>query len=217
MLRARVLDFKGSWVKYLPLVEFPYNYSYQASIGMAPYEALYGRKCRTLICWDEVGERKLSNVELIEVSTKKIQVIKERLKVAQNHQKSYADTRQKDLEFEVDDMVFLKVSPWKGVIRFQKSGKLNPRYIDPFRILERIRPVAYRLELPSELSRIHNVFHVSMLRKYISDPSHVLEAPPIELKEDLTFEVQPVAIVDQEIKQLRIKLFSWSKFYGGVM
>ena len=110
------------------------------------------------------------------------------------------------LEFEVDDMVFLKVTPWKEVIRFQTRGKLNPRYIGPFRILERIGLVAYRLELSLELSRIHNVFHVSMLRKYISDPSHVLEAPPIEFKEDLSFEVQPVAVVDQEIKQLRNKV-----------
>ena len=97
-------------------------------------------------------------------------------------------------------MVFLKVAPWKGIIRFQKKGKLNLRYNGPFRILERIGQVAYRLELPPELSWIHNVFHVSMLRKYISDPSHVLEAPPIEMKKDLSFEVQPVAIVDQEMK-----------------
>ena len=119
-------------------------------------------------------KRKLSSEELIKVSTEKIQIIRERLKVTQDRQKSYVDTRQKDLEFEMDDLVFLKVAPWKGVIRFQKRGKLNPRYIGPFRILEMIGPVAYRLELPSKLSRIHNVFHVSMLRKYISDPSYIL-------------------------------------------
>ena len=107
--------------------------------------------------------------------------------------------------------MFFKVALWKGIIRFQKRGKLNPRYIGPFRILERIGPVAYRLELPPKLSRIHNVFHVSMLRKYISDPSHVLEAPPIELKEDLFFEVQPVAIVDQKMKQLRSKIIPMVK------
>ena len=111
-----------------------------------------------------MGERKLISEEIIKVSIEKIQIVKERLKVAQDRQKSYADTRQKDLEFEVDDMMFLKVAPWKGVIRFQKRGKLNPRYIGPFRILERIGPVAYRLELPSELRRILNVFHISMLR-----------------------------------------------------
>ena len=121
MLRACVLDFKGGWAKYLPLAEFAYNNSYQASIGIASYEALYGRKCRTPICWNEVGERKLNSEELIKVSTKKIQVLRERVKVAQDHQKSYADTRRKDLEFEVDDMVFLNVAHWKGVIRFRKE------------------------------------------------------------------------------------------------
>ena len=116
MLRAYVLDFKRSQVKYLPLVEFAYNNNYQASTGMAPYEALYGRKCRTPICQDEVSEQKLSSEELIKVTTKKIQVIRERLKTAQDRQKSYANTRLKDLEFKVDDMVYLKVAPWKRVI-----------------------------------------------------------------------------------------------------
>ena len=111
-----MLEFKDYWVKHLSLVEFAYNNNYQASIGMAPYEALYGRKCKTLICWNEVGERKFNSEELIKVSTEKIQVVRERLKVAQDRQKSYTDTRRKDLEFEVDDMVFLKVGPWKGVI-----------------------------------------------------------------------------------------------------
>ena len=138
MLRACVLEFKEDWVKYLSLVEFAYNNSYQTSIGMAPFEALYGRKCRTPICWNEVGERKINNLELIEVSSEKIRIIRERLKVAQARQKSYADVRRKELEFEVDDMVFLKVAPWKRVIQFQKRGKLNPRYIGPFRIIERI-------------------------------------------------------------------------------
>ena len=114
-------------------------------------------------------------------------------------------------EFEVNDMVFLKVAPWKEVIRFQKRGKLNPRYIGPFRILERIGPVAYRLKLPPELSRIHNVYHVSMLKKYVPDPSRILEVSSVELGEDLSFEVQPVAIVDQEMKQLRSKVIPMVK------
>ena len=107
--------------------------------------------------------------------------------------------------------MFLKVARWKGVIRFQKREKLNPRYIGPFRIIERIGPVAYRLKLPLKMGRIHNVFHVSMLRKYLSDPSHVLEAPPIELNEDFSFEVQLVGIVDQRIKELRNKTISMVK------
>ena len=110
-------------MKYMSLAEFAYNNSYQASIGMAPYEALYGRKCRTPLCQDEVRERKLSNEELIEVTTKEIQVIKERLKIAQDRQKSYADTRWKDLKFEVDDMMFLKVAPRKGSYSISKERK----------------------------------------------------------------------------------------------
>ena len=123
--------------------------------------------------------------------------------MAQDRQKSYADNRRKELPFEVDNLVFLKVAPWKGVIQFQKRRKLNSMYIGPFRIIEKIGPVAYRLELPSELSRIHNVFHISMLKKYVLDLSHILEALSFELNEDLSFKVQPVGIVDQEIKELR--------------
>ena len=113
MLRACILDFKESWVKYLSLVKFAYNNNYQASIKMAPFEALYGRKCRTLVCWDKVGERKINDMELIEISFEKIRIVRERLKVAQDRQKSYADNRRKELEFEVDDMMFLKVAHWK--------------------------------------------------------------------------------------------------------
>ena len=133
------------------------------------------------------------------------------MKIAQDRKKSYVDSRRRDLEFEVGDMVFLKVVPWKGLIRFQKRGKLNPRYIGLFRILERIGLIAYRLELPRHLERIHDVFHVSMLRKYISNPSHVVEASPVELREDLSFKVQPVGIMDQRMKELRNKVIPMVK------
>ena len=117
----------------------------------------------------------------------------------------------RDLEFEVEDQVFLKLSPWKGVVRFEKKGKLNPRYIGPFEIVERIGPVAYRLDLPEELSRVYNVFHISMLRKYILDPSQVLEALEIELRDDLSYEEQPVQILGREEKELRNKTISLVK------
>ncbi|KAI5332728.1 hypothetical protein L3X38_022857 [Prunus dulcis] len=123
--------------------------------------------------------------------------------MAQDRQKNYADNRRKDLQFEVGDWVFLKLSPWKGVVRFGRRGKLSPRYIGPYEIVERVGPVAYRLALPSDLSRLHDVFHVSMLRKYISDPSHVLEEQPIELQEDLTYVEQPVQILDWMMQVLR--------------
>ncbi|PRQ42384.1 putative nucleotidyltransferase, Ribonuclease H [Rosa chinensis] len=206
MLRACSLQFKGSWDKHLALMEFAYNNSYHSSIGMAPYEALYGKQCRTPLCWDEVGERQLIGPEIIEITTDKVKVIRERLKTAQSRQKSYADKHRKHLEFQVGDWVFLKLSPWKGVVRFGKRGKLSPRYIGPYEIVERIGLVAYRLALPPQLSQVHDVFHVSMLRKYITDPSHVLPAQPITLTEDLTYEEEPVQILDRREQVLRSKV-----------
>ena len=187
MLRACVIEFKGSWDTHLSLMEFAYNNSYQSSIDMAPFEALYGRKCRTPVCWDEVGERRLIGPELVQVTLNKIQIVRDRLKIARDRQKSYADKRRRDLQFKVDDWVFLKVSPWKGVLRFGRRGKLRPRYIGPCEIIARVGPVAYKLDLPPELFKVHNVFHVSMLRKYIPDPSHVLRDQPVELKDNLTY------------------------------
>jgi hypothetical protein len=139
---------KGNWDDHLPLIEFAYNNSYHSSIQMAPYEALYGRKCRSPICWEEVGERKLLGPELVQMSTEKIKLIREWLKTAQSRQKSYADRRRRDLEFHIGDFVFLKVSPFSGVKRFEKKGKLSPRFVGPFEILEMIGTVAYRIALP---------------------------------------------------------------------
>uniref|UniRef100_A0A2N9HRA9 RNA-directed DNA polymerase n=1 Tax=Fagus sylvatica TaxID=28930 RepID=A0A2N9HRA9_FAGSY len=205
MLRACVLDLKGSWANHLCLVEFAYNNSFQSSIGMAPYEALYGRKCRSPICWDEVGVRKILGPEIIQRTCEKVDLIRERLRTAQSRQKSYADKRRKDLEFEVGDMVFLRVAPMKGVMRFGKKGKLSPRFVGPFEILERIGPVAYRLALPPALSGIHNVFHVSMLRKYIPEPSHVLSYDQLQIKDDLSYEEVPIEILDRKEHMLRTK------------
>ncbi|GJW03929.1 putative reverse transcriptase domain-containing protein [Tanacetum coccineum] len=129
MLRACVLDFGGSWDVHLPLVEFSYNNSYHSSVRCAPFEALYGRKCRSPIMWAEVRQAQLIGPELVQETTKKISQIKDRLKAARDHQKSYADKRRKPLEFSVGDYVLLKVSPWKGVVRFRKKGKLAPRFV----------------------------------------------------------------------------------------
>lgn len=134
MLRACVLEFQGTWDEYLPLAEFAYNNSYQASIQMAPYEALYGRKCRSPPCWDEIGERKIIGPDLIQETEQKIQIIRERLRVAQSRQKSYADNRRRDLQFEVGDWVYIKASPMKGIKRFRQGKKLSPRYVGPFQI-----------------------------------------------------------------------------------
>ncbi|GKE02329.1 hypothetical protein Tco_1390312 [Tanacetum coccineum] len=133
------------------------NNSYHTSIKVAPFEALYGRKCRSLICWAEVRDSQLTCLEIVHKTTEKIIQIKSRIQAARDRQKSYADARHKPLEFQVGDMVMLKVSPWKGVIRFRKRGKLNPRYIGPFIILAKVGTVAYRLELSKQLSRVHDM------------------------------------------------------------
>ncbi|KAL0544353.1 hypothetical protein IC582_019467 [Cucumis melo] len=205
MLRACALEFPGSWDSHLHLMEFAYNNSYQATIGMAPFEALYGKCCRSPVCWEEVGEQRLMGPELVQSTNEAIQKIRSRMHTAQSRQKSYADVRRKDLEFEVGDKVFLKVAPMRGVLRFEKRGKLSPRFVGPFEILERIGPVAYRLALPPSLSTVHDVFHVSMLRKYVSDPSHVVDYEPLEIDENLSYVEQPVEVLAREVKTLRNK------------
>ena len=137
-LKACALDFEGKWDAYLPLVEFAYNNNHQATIGMPPFEALYGRKCRSSLHWDEVGERQqvLLGPEILHQAAEKVQVIRQRMKAAQDRYKSYADKRRRPLEFQVGDHVFLKVLPTKGVVCFGVRGKLNPRYIGPYEVLE---------------------------------------------------------------------------------
>ena len=206
MLRACILDFGGSWEDYLHLVEFSYNNSYQASIGMAPYEALYGRPCRSPICWVESGDQIILGPELIKEASEKVLVIQNRMKEAQNRQKSYADKRRRPLEFAEGDAVFVKISPMKGTVRFGKLGKLAPRYIGPFEILERIGTLAYKVKLPEKLNGVHNVFHVSQLRKSIRNQSDVIEPEiqkELEIEPNLTVIRNPVKIVDKEEKELR--------------
>ncbi|GJT48758.1 reverse transcriptase domain-containing protein [Tanacetum coccineum] len=177
MLRACVIDFGGSWNIHLPLAEFSYNNSYHSSIRYAPFEALYGRKYRSPVL--------------------------DRLKAARDRQKSYADNRRKPLEFQVGDHVMLKVSPWKGVVRFGKKGKLAPRFVVPFEIVERIGSVAYRLRLPKELSSVYDTFHVSNLKKCLADAN--LHVPLNEIKVDktLSFLEEPLEIMDREVKTLK--------------
>jgi hypothetical protein len=205
MLRLCVLDFKGNWINFLPLVEFAYNNSFQATIGMAPYEALYGRKCRSPLYWDEVGEKQLLGPEIVQDTKDKIALIRKRMLTAQSRQKSYADQHRRKLEFKVGDQVFLKVSPMKGVFRFDKKGKLSPRYVGPFEVNEIVGPVAYRVALPPELAGVHDVFHVSTLRKHIPDPSQVVNFKPLRVQENLTYEEMPIQIMDRKEKQLRAK------------
>ncbi|GJW22931.1 hypothetical protein Tco_0033553 [Tanacetum coccineum] len=203
MLRACVIDFGKGWDRHLPLIEFSYNNSYHTSIKAAPFEALYGRKCRSPVCWAEVGDAQLTGPEIVRETTEKIIQIKHRLQASRDRQKCYADKRRKPLEFQVGDKVMLKVSPWKGVIRFGKRGKLNPRYIGPFKILAKVGTVAYRLELPEKLSRVHSTFHVSNLKKCLSDEPLAIPLDEIHIDEKLNFIEEPVEIMDREVKRLK--------------
>ena len=200
-----ILDHKGSWKKQLPLVEFSYNNSYQASIQMAPYEALYGRPCRSPICWTEVGDSYIIGPDLIRHTFKKVSLIRQRLLAVQSRHKSYANVRRRPLEFEVGDHVFLKVMPKRGVVRFGKRGKLSPRFIMPFEILKRVGTVAYWLDLPPNMSGVHEVFHVSILRRYTPDPAHVVDWGEIEVDTDGTIEEGPMCIMDSRDQVLRSK------------
>ncbi|KAK8980504.1 hypothetical protein V6N11_081971 [Hibiscus sabdariffa] len=176
-LRACVIEFYKSWEKSIPLVESAYNNSYQTSIKMAPFEALYGRRCKTPLCWLELGESKSLGPKVLRENEERVAFIHDRLKATFDRQKAY----------------------------FGKKGKLSPRFIGPFEIIEVVGPVAYRLALPPEFSKIHNVFHVSMLRKYRYDPSYVLKPDDMELYPNLSYEEEPVQILACEVKRLRNK------------
>nr|GFA77171.1 putative reverse transcriptase domain-containing protein [Tanacetum cinerariifolium] len=205
IIRAYVIDFGGS---------------FHLSIRYAPFEALYGRKCRSPVLWAEIGdgsligpeslvlwaeirESSLIGPELLQETTGKVFLIKDKLKSARDRQKSYADNRRKLLEFEVGDQVLLKVSPWKGVIRFGKKGKLASRYVGPYEILERIGPVAYRLRLPKELSEVHDIFHASNLKKFLADANLHVPLDEIKIKKTIHFVKEPIEIMDREVKTLK--------------
>ena len=186
-------------------MEFAYNNSYHSSIGMAPYEALYGRKCRSPLCWDEVGVKRILGPELIEQTKQSVETIKKRLVAAQDRQRKYADLGRRDMSFDIGEKVLLKVSPWKGVVRFGKRNKLSPRFIGPFEILKKVGSVSYQLALPPDLQHIHDVFHVSLLKAYKTDSRHILNYEPINVQPDLTYEERPVRIVDTKLQELRSK------------
>ncbi|WVZ81084.1 hypothetical protein U9M48_028506 [Paspalum notatum var. saurae] len=190
MLRACALTYFTKWDECLPLVEFAYNNSYQKSLEMAPFEALYGRRCRTPLKWSEPGERVTFDPDLVTQAEEQVKFIHSNLRRAQSRQKSYSDKRRRPLVFEKGDHVYLWVSPMKGVHRFG--------YVGPFKITEKCGPVAYRLELPPHLAAVHDVFHVSQLKKCLRVPKEVVDTSQIQIQLDLTYEEQPVKILNQK-------------------
>ncbi|GKB49758.1 putative reverse transcriptase domain-containing protein [Tanacetum coccineum] len=191
MLKACVLDFGGSWNVHLPLVEFSYNNSYHSSVRCASFEALYGRKCRSLIMWAKIGEGQLIGHELVQETTEKISQIKDRLKAACDRQKSYADKRRKPLKFSVGDHVLLKVSPWKGVVRFRKKGKLAPRFVGAFKIVEKVVPLE-EIQVDAKLN-------------FVEEPVEILEREFKKLKRSR------IAIVKVRWNSKRGSEFTWER------
>jgi hypothetical protein len=187
MLRACVLQDQSGWDKRLPYAKLSYNNSYQASLKMSPFQALYGRSCRTLLQWDQPREKQVFGPDILLEDEENIKMVRENLKMAQSRQRSYADTRRRELGFEVGDFVYLKVSPIRGVRRFGVKGKLAPRYVGPYQILARRGEVACQLSLPEGLSEVHDVFHVSQLKKCLRVPEEQLPVEGLEVQEDLTY------------------------------
>ncbi|WVZ58144.1 hypothetical protein U9M48_008447 [Paspalum notatum var. saurae] len=215
MLRACAIQYGTSWDKCLPYAEFSYNNSYQASLKKSPFEALYGKRCKTPLFWNQTGEKQVFGPDIIQDPEQQLRIVQENLRVAQSRQRSYADVRRRDLSFKVDDHVYLKVSPMRGIRRFNMKGKLAPRYIGPFKIPEKKGEVGYRLELPPSLSGVHNVFHVSQLKKCLRVPEEQTPLEGLEVQEDLTYTEHPVKILDtcerntrnKKIKMCRVQ---WS-------
>ena len=170
---------------------------------MAPFEALYGRRCRTPLSWSQARERKVFGPDLVTEAEEKVKVIQTNLKVAQSRQKSYADKRRDPLQFKVGDFVYLRVSPARGVQRFGIKGKLAPRYIRPFEIIKTYGPVAYRIRLPSQLAAIHDVFHISQLKKCIKVPTEIIKSQDIEIEPDLSYAEYPIRVLDTKERSTR--------------
>jgi hypothetical protein len=215
MLKACALRYGRSWDKNLPYAEFSYNNSYQESLKMAPFEMLYDRRCLTLLFWSEAGERKVFGPDILQEIEKQVHMVRENLRVAQSRQKSYTDHRRRELSFEVRDFVYLKVSPMRGLRHFKVRGKLAPRFIGPFKILEKRGEVAYQLELLSQLSDVHDIFHLSQLKKYLHVPEEQLPMEDMDAKEDLYYQEYPIMISETservtQNKKIRMCKVQWS-------
>ncbi|WVZ89819.1 hypothetical protein U9M48_036177 [Paspalum notatum var. saurae] len=190
---------------------FAYNNSYQKSLEMAPFEALYGRRCKTPLNWSEPGQCVTFGPDLVTQVEEQVKFIHSNLRRAQSRQKSHSDKRRRPLVFEEGDHVYLRVSPMKGVHQFGVKGKLAPRYFGPFKIIERCGIVAYRLELPPHLAAFHDVFHVSQLKKCLRVPKKVVDTSQIQIEPDLTYEEHPIKILDRKQRSTRRRAINFYK------
>jgi hypothetical protein len=183
---------------------------------MAPFEALYGRRCRTPLSWSQTREHKIFGPDLVTEAEEKVKTIQNNLKAAQSRQKSYADIRRRPLQFQVGDFVYLRVSPTRGIQRFGVKGKLAPRYIGPFKILEICGPVAYHLELPPQLAAIHDILHVSQLRKCVKVPTEIIDPQTIKIQSDLTYTEHPIRVLHTKERSTRRETIKMFKFSGTI-
>jgi hypothetical protein len=215
MLRACALQCGRSWDKSLPYDEFSYNNSYKDSLNIAPFEMLYGHRCRTPLFWSQTGEWKGFGPEILQEAEKQVHMVRENLRIAQSRQKSYADDRRRELSFEVGDFVYLRVSPMRGLRHFNVRGKLAPRFIVPFKILDKRGEVAYQLELSLQLSDVHDGFQVSQLKKCLLVPEEQLPLEDLDSKEDLSYQEYPMKILETservtQNKKIKMSKVQWS-------
>src|SRR4051812_33502610 len=211
MLRACGISFGMNWEDCLPYAEFSYNISYQASLQAAPFDVLYGRKCRTLLNWSETGERQLFGPDVIQEAEDKVRIIRDHLKATQSRQKAYYDKRHRGVAFQVGDWAYLRVSPLRGTHRFGINGKLPQRFVGPFCILDTRGPLSFRLELPESLSMVHDVFHVSQLKQCFTQPEQAVILGEIQLSADLSYSKRLVHVLETSERKTRNKTVKFMK------
>jgi hypothetical protein len=216
MLWMHVRTKLSKWEDYLHLVEFAYNNGYQTSAKLSPFEILYGRKCTTPISWDNPVDRLMVGPVMLEEMENMVRKVKQNLKEAQDRQKSYVDQKRRHLEFQVGDQVYLKVKARKSSLKLGNCAKLAPRFCGTFEILSRMGPVAYQIALLANL-RIHNVFHVSLLKKYIHDPTHMIDWNLVQVEPEGKFQVEPLRILDQREVVLRNRVIAQVRCNGSTL
>jgi hypothetical protein len=198
MLRAYALMDGMKWDKHISLVDFSYNNNYQERIKMSPFKALYGQPCRTPLSWSESGKSVIFGPDIVTEVEEKVKQVQANILAAQSHQKSYDNKRRSPLEFKVGDHVFLRVSPMKGVHRFGIKRKLAPCYISLYPIIDKYEPTSYQVELPAKLSGVHNVFHISQLKRCLKPPTDIVIKDTIPLEPDLAYKAHPMKVLDQQ-------------------